>query len=250
MKAGGLTVVGVGVSAVSHATLQARLEIERADIVLTLIPDPVAELWVRSLNPSTEPLSEAYLPGRDRLELYEEMVETMLTHVRQGKRVCGVAFGHPGVVATPFHRAVERAREEGFEAVMLPAVSSLDCLFADLGVDPARDGCSIYDATEFLARRHRVDPTSGLVLFQIGVIGERSVPAPGAACGPGLAALAQALREWYVPTHRVAAYVAAQHVIQRPRIDWIELGRVALVTIDPLATLYVPPARAAPSIAR
>jgi uncharacterized protein YabN with tetrapyrrole methylase and pyrophosphatase domain len=223
--------------------VQARLAIERADIVLTLIPDPVAELWVRSLNASTATLSEDYLPGRDRLELYEGMAETMLTHVRQGRRVCGVAFGHPGVVATPFHRAVERAREEGFEAVMLPAISSLDCLFADLGVDPARDGCSIYDATEFLARRHRVDPTSGLVLFQIGVIGEPTVPTPGAARGPGLTALAEALLESYGPAHRVAAYVAAQHVIAQPRIDWIELGELACATLDPLVTMYVPPVR-------
>ncbi len=244
MRRGQLTAVGIGISAVSHATVQARLAIERADLVLTLIPDPVAELWVHSLNPSVQPLSANYLPGRKRVELYEEMADVLLGHVRSGKHVCGVAFGHPGVAATPFHLAVKRAREEGFEAIMFPAVSSLDCLFADLGVDPARDGCSVYDATEFLESRRGVDPTSSLVLFQIGVIDDPTVPMSGTAPKAGLARLAGALREWYDADHLVAAYVAAQNVIERPRIDWIDLSRLPAADIESAATLYVPPARA------
>jgi hypothetical protein len=82
-----------------------------------------------------------------------------------------------------------------------------------------------------------------LVLFQIGVIGEHRVRGRGATCEPrGLGALAEALLECYTPGHRVAAYVAAQHIIERPRIDWIELGRLEAATIDYVATLYVPPA--------
>jgi precorrin-6B methylase 1 len=244
VKRGSLTAVGIGVSVGSHATLQATREIERADVVLTLVPDRVAEHWIRSLNERAESLGASYVPGRNRSELYEEMAEAMLEHVRGGKRVCGVAFGHPGIVATPFHRAVERAREEGFEATMFPAVSSLDCLFADLGVDPARDGCSVYDATEFLARPRNVDPTSALVLFQLGVIGDPTVPSASTAPSAGLRRLSATLSAVYGRSHRVAAYVAAQHVIQQPRIDWIELERLASATIDRSATLYVPPLRA------
>jgi hypothetical protein len=33
---------------------------------------------------------------------------------------------------------------------MLPAISAEDCLFADLGVDPADHGCPSYEATDFL----------------------------------------------------------------------------------------------------
>jgi len=35
---------------------------------------------------------------------------------------------------------------------MLPAISSEDCLYADLGVDPATTGNASYDATDFLLR--------------------------------------------------------------------------------------------------
>src|SRR2546429_6584747 len=46
-----------------------------------------------------------------------------------------------------------QAREEGFEAEMLPAVSAEDCLFADLGVDPGDEGCQSFEATSFLLFR-------------------------------------------------------------------------------------------------
>jgi hypothetical protein len=228
----------------AHATVQAKLEIESADVVLTLVPDRLAEYWIRSLNPRAKSLGGSYLPGRDRFELYEEMAEVLLGHVRSGKRVCGVGSGHPGVVATPFHRAVERAREEGFEANMLPAVSSLDCLFADLGVDPARDGCCLYDATDFLVRQRSIDASTGLVLFQLGVIDDATVPAAETVSNAGLQKLSATLATSYGSSHRVAAYVAAQHVIQPPHIQWIEVERLPGAVIDRSATLYVPPVRA------
>ena len=49
-----------------------------------------------------------------------EMVEEILAAVREGKRVCAVFYGHPGVYVKPSHEAVRRARKEGFEARMLP----------------------------------------------------------------------------------------------------------------------------------
>jgi hypothetical protein len=63
----------------------------------------------------------------------------------------------------------------------------------------------------------------------------------GTAPKAGLARLAGALREWYDADHLVAAYVAAQNVIERPRIDWIDLSRLPAADIESAATLYVPP---------
>src|SRR5437773_2103233 len=76
-------------------------------------------------------------PGKPRRETYAEMVEELLAPVRAGHNVCAAFYGHPGVFVNPGHEAIRRARAEGFPARMLPAVSALDCLVADLGIDPA-----------------------------------------------------------------------------------------------------------------
>ena len=99
------------------------------------------------------------------------MAEAILEPVRAGKRVCAAFYGHPGVFVLPSHDAIARARAEGFDAAMQPGVSAEDCLVADLGVDPAVNGLQSYEASDFLRRRPAIEPTTALVLWQIGVVG-------------------------------------------------------------------------------
>ncbi len=78
---------------------------------------------------------------------------------------------------------------------MLPAVSAEDCLVADLGVDPGEQGWQSWEATGFLLRGFRPDPTAGLVLWQVDGIGKLDWnldPDPR-----GLQALAEVLGELY-----------------------------------------------------
>ena len=95
----------------------------------------------------------------------------MLTHVRRGQNVVGVFYGHPGVFVSPSHRSIEIARKEGFTAKMLPGISAEDCLFADLGIDPAIPGCVTYEATDMLVRNKPLVPSSHLIVYQVGCVG-------------------------------------------------------------------------------
>src|SRR6516165_11074275 len=106
------------------------------------------------------------------MDTYEEMVERIVADVRGGVNVCVAVYGHPGFFAYPTHRAIAQLRREGFAAVMLPAVSSIDWLFADLVIDPGASGLQVYDASDFLLRMRRFDPQIALVLLQLNVIGE------------------------------------------------------------------------------
>lgn len=57
----------------------------------------------------------------------------------------------------------------------MPGISAIDCLFADLKIDPASMGLQSYDATEFLLYDENFSTTSHLVLWQIAIIGEIGV---------------------------------------------------------------------------
>lgn len=244
-------VVGTGIQWAGHTTLAARTAIEQAERVLFAVADPWAARWVHSLNPSAESLS---YPRDERLrrQIYEEMVERILTDVRKGLRVCAVFYGHPGVLATAAHEAIRRARREGHTARMLPGVSSLDCLYADLGVDPGEDGCQFYTATDLLIHGRPVDGHAPLVLLQIGMIGNRGVfdPAQQSRVRDGLTVLVEVLCRVFPAGHEVTVYEAAVQPTERPRIERVALSDLAGTSVSEISTLFVPPLGPAPVDAR
>jgi uncharacterized protein YabN with tetrapyrrole methylase and pyrophosphatase domain len=168
------------------------------------------------------------------------MVERILTAVRASLDVCAAFDGHPGVCAVPTHEAIRRARAEGFEAAMLPGISAEDCLFADLGVDPAR-GCQSFEATDFVVRRREIDPASALILWQIGLVGVTGHSNEKLWSREGLAALSEVLLEIYPFKHEVVVYEANQFPGGDPRILRMPLNRLSKADVTIWSLLYVPP---------
>lgn len=240
---GSLVCVGVGMTLGSHLTPLSRSYIEQADVVFTGLSDGVIELWLAGMSKDVRSLQQYYREGKSRRETYQQMVEAMLTEVRAGKRVCGAFYGHPGVFALPPHKAIERARREGYAAHMEPGVSAEDCLYADLGIDPGQYGCQHYEASQLLLYRRRIDPSAYLILWQIGVVGDRSLAR--FSTGPAhRQVLVDVLARDYPLDHEVILYKAATLPMHRPRIEKLALGLLPTAATDMHATLVVPPAAA------
>lgn len=241
-RKGSLTAVGIGIRPPSQTTLEVRQAVERADKVYALVNSSLAEYWLRSLNASTESLGRLYAVGKERQQSYSDMAELIVEAVRQGQEVCAVSYGHPGVCADPFREAVRRARAEGFPATMLPGISAEDCLFADISVDVARSGYRSYEATDFLVHRRGIDPSSSLILWQIGVIGFRGMKEQSSVWNDeGLAILVETLLEVYRPDHEVILYEASRFAIYDSIIDRIALANVSRARVTTMSTLYIPP---------
>lgn len=242
MRKGSVVIAGTGIQLIGHMTHEARISIRRADKVLHVVTDYPNQAYLSRLNPNSESLSYLYEEGKPRDETYRQMVEAIMKEVRSGLDVCAVFYGHPGVFVRPSHEVIRVARSEGYEAVMLPGISAEDCLFADLGVDPADSGCQSFEATDFLVHRRGFDPTSSMILWQIGVIGVRDTRSQ---LDPsyGLGLLAEVLKASYGGDHEVVVYEASSFpfplskpLIQRTTLDELDKAKAA-----PLSTLYVPP---------
>ena len=121
---------------------------------------------------------------------------------------------------------------------MLPGISAEDCLIADLGVNPGERGWQSYEATELLLRRHPLDPTAGLVLWQVDAVGKFTYDAEPVTAG--LELLAEYLLDAYPAEHEALFYTASMYSIAEPLVEPVVLGALARHE-QPPATLYVPP---------
>lgn len=240
MTTGILTVVGTGIDSGAQLTPQARTAFESAEEALYLVADPVAAALLQEINPRARSLHGHYEPGRSRMEAYEAMIESMLTPLRAGRSVCAAFYGHPGIFVFPGHEAIRRARAGGFGARMLPGISAIDCLWCDLGIDPALDGCQIYHATDFVAERRRPDAAATLILLQINVIGQVAhVEQPDWSRLP---VLIEYLEEFYPADHEVIGYQASPYAVAKPIVERVALRELASASLRPGMTLVVPPA--------
>jgi uncharacterized protein YabN with tetrapyrrole methylase and pyrophosphatase domain len=242
-REGSLVCVGVGMTLGSHLGPLARNQIETADVVFAAMSDGVAEQWLSRMHADVRSLQPLYCEGKSRRQTYREMVETMLTEVRAGSKVCGAFYGHPGVFAWPAHKAIEQARGEGFEAHMEPGISAADCLYADLGIDPGRFGCQHYEASQLLIFARRIDPGAYLVLWQVGVVGDRSLAR--FSTGPAYRQiLVDVLARDYPLDHEVIVYRAPTSPLRRAQVARMPLRKLVDHPVEQEDTVVLPPSRA------
>lgn len=240
-KKGSLVVVGTGISVSGQMTVMTKSQIENADIVFMGIVNKIGESVVQKLNPNTVDLDDLYEKGKSRALTYKEMADRIVDAVKEGQRVVAAFYGHPGVFVNPSHAAIQRVRELGLQAEMLPGISAEDCLVADLGIDPSRFGCQSYEATQFLFRDYKMDPHMTQIIWQIGLAGEVTLGVLDASqCQPGLDLYTEILLELYPADHEIILYEAATFPLYGPRIERFPISELPNCKPTLISTLVVP----------
>ncbi len=173
------------------------------------------------------------------------MRDRILYHVRNGKNTCLVMYGHPGVFVNPSHAAMRIAAEEGYPTEMQAGISAEDCLYADLGLDPATHGCQMYEATFFLARDVTIDRNVPLIVWQVGCVGDSGYNRSGYD-SRNLPILIERLQELYSDDHTIVIHEAAQHPLADTRIWTMKLSELRPEHVTGISTMFVPPFEPAP----
>lgn len=238
-----LVAVGSGIN-VGQITLETQDWIESADKVLYCVSDAATERLIVRLNPSAETLYAFYDEGKRRNETYEAMVNRTIACLELHELVVVVYYGHPGFFVYPSHRAICLAREAGHKAIMVPAVSSFDCMIADLGVNAAQ-GVQIYEATDLMLRQRLLDPASHIMILQVSALGDLYYSYQGFD-HRNLSSLQQYLLETYPKDFSVTAYYAAQFPSVPPKISEVAIAELTIEHVKSISTLYIPQFRPAP----
>lgn len=239
---GSLVCVGLGMTLGAHISPLSKSYIEQADVVFSAVSNGIVELWLQEMHPDVRSLQVFYQEGMSRNITYRNMVEAMLDEVKLGKKVVGAFYGHPGVFAKAPHEAIKQAQVLGYKAHMEPGISAEDCLFADLAIDPGKCGCQQYEASQFMFYQRNLDPAAYLILWQVGIAGDKSLGkfATGSAHRQVLVDL---LLETYPADHQVILYEAKVLPIDKVRTQAMTLSEFVHADVFMHTTMVIPPAQ-------
>jgi hypothetical protein len=222
-------------------TPEVREAILAAEIVMYMVADSFSEATLLHLAPTARSLLTFYRETHRRGQFYSQITQEVVDAVGDPPihDVCLAVYGHPTLAADSPLDAARILEERGTSVRILTGVSSDACLFADLRIDPVRIGMQSYEATRFLNNKPQFEPTSGLLLWQVGVIGNWGWPP--SVNPPSLQALTDVLTNVYGVGHDVILYEAPIFELARARMDRINVQTLPSAGLTTATTLYVPP---------
>jgi uncharacterized protein YabN with tetrapyrrole methylase and pyrophosphatase domain len=230
-------------------TLQVQSVIQKSDCVVYLVNDPAMKRWIIDNSVQSISLDPIYFSFRDRNQSYEAISREIINIVKNNRNTCFVIYGHPLFLTNASEQIIKDIEQSSLDVQVeiLPGISSLDCLFCDLRIDPGPRGIQAYEATEFITKNYVINSCSHLVLWQIGVVGIKTVIADerDLKCSTershALSKVKERLMTWYQQDHPVVLYTASIYPsIPFERID-ISISHLDTVSIPRLSTAYIPP---------
>lgn len=231
-----LIVVGSGIKSISHLTEETKRVIQSADKVLYLINEDNLKQWIQREAKNSESLDSIYFSSEKRAEAYQALTTYIIEEYKKVSTLCVVFYGHPTVFADSALNAVRQIKQDKGEAIILPAVSSQDCLFSDLEIDPGDQGCFSIEATELVLFERSIDIHAHLILWQVANFGRTDGKRTSS-----LSILKDYLIGYYPADYSICLYEAPSLPTCPPRIEWIQLSNLELSAISSITTVYIPP---------
>ncbi|WP_412755549.1 SAM-dependent methyltransferase [Legionella longbeachae] len=231
-----LIVVGSGIKSISHLTEETKRVIQSADKVLYLINEDNLKQWIQREAKNSESLDSIYFSNEKRIEAYQAITAYIIEEYKKTSILCVVFYGHPTVFADSALNAVRQIKKDGGEAIILPAVSTQDCLFSDLEIDPGDQGCFSIEATELVLFERRIDAHAHLILWQVANFGRTDGKKT-----ENLSILKDYLSDYYPVDYSICLYEAPSLPTFSPRIEWIPLCHIDQSVISSITTVYIPP---------
>lgn len=195
-------------------------------------------------------LATAYREDVDRFETYKHMAAIVVDAAIAGPPVVLAMYGHPLILSQPSVLALRTAARLGLRTKVLPAVSALDCLFADLGVDPIEAGLQMHEATELLLRQRPLIPEMAAVIWQVGTLETRLYTGTKRSRPERLLRFRDYLLRYYPADHIVFSVASSTDAVNPPQVHRMRIRDLPANSrlLHMGTTLYIPPASHPPIV--
>jgi len=245
-----ISIIGLGVLNVDQVTYETERAIRRSKEVLYVDTGVATGAFLQKFCPIVTSLyASSYSESGCRLGSYDRMAVAVIEAALDHPPVTFAMAGHPIVGAQAPFLIHEMARLLGLEVVTLPGISAMDCLFAELMIDPCVGGLQMYEATDLLLRRHPLLPEVPALIWQIGVV-ETRLHTQRRSRASRFDRFKAHVLQFYAPSHPVTAYFASQHPLMRSQKLQFPVGEIGAYAEQLHAgfTLFIPAARVGPIV--
>ena len=112
---------------------------------------------------------------------------------------------------------LEMAKALNLRVQVLPGISAIDAVLAELRLDPVIHGIQMYEATDLLLRRRPLQNDVPALICQIGTL-ETGLHSQRVSRPERFSRLIGHLRQYYSPQHKVVAIYCSPHPLLPPVI--------------------------------
>lgn len=241
-------IIGTGIIPAFHLTREAEAAIRHSNEVLYVDKSFGVEELLSSLCPRLTDLHAAsYREGVARLDAYRTMAARVIEAALDHPPVTFALYGHPLVYAMPPFFVIHAAELLHLRTKVLPGISSLDTMFADLKFDPCTQGVQMYEATDLLLRRRPIQPDVPCFIWQIGTV-ESRLYSESQSKPNRFARIKEYLLSFYPPTTRMLAVYSPSLPLVSPTISEFTLDTIEERANDlhQGVTVFIPPIRIRP----
>ena len=234
---------GAGIAFPQHLTVETIDALTECKRICTNLPEPMLEGLPQDLKDKCISLWPLYQDGRVRTENYRDTFNAIVEMAEVARPLAWVTQGHPVIFDSVTALLLNEGRARGWNVRVLPAISSIDTMLAELGYDPAH-GMLIHEATGLVRRRIPLHRTVAAMLLQPAVFDTNLTIISADSAGPDLSPLRDYICEFHSPDHKCAFIRSASKFGDRDLVTWTELRNLASGPYDRVAgsTLFVPSA--------
>jgi uncharacterized protein YabN with tetrapyrrole methylase and pyrophosphatase domain len=238
----GIYLVGLGLRR-DQITAQAKSAMRSSKKVFYISHAPdVAPLLKNFCPEAIDLVPSAYSEIQDRFHTYKEIAATIIAAAMAEPPVTFALYGHPLVLSQPSSLILGLASDLQIRVSILPGISAMDCVFADLGIDPLQHGIQMHEATDLLLYQRPLVPDMATLIWQVGHV-ETRLHTNRSSRPERLTRLQEYLIKYYEPSHMIFAVASSVSPEQGPQISQMPL--IKLSDHAPLlhagTSLYIPP---------
>ena len=238
-----LYLLGSGVLSFLDVTLYTQKILRQCKTVFFLHDMPTLGRFLKEITPNPVNLLPIfYVDGRHRTDIYQDIARHVMEGAELEKPIAFLSHGHPLVYSSISQLILAACAERGIAVEVVPAVSSLDRMYVDLGLDIAERGLQVFQTSMALGNGIVLNPNVDCIFFQISHATSHLAERKRETLPDEVTPIKEYLLAFYPPEHLVYVVESAVELGFESRVTPSELGRLEEVApvMNYSASLFIP----------